>query len=430
MPHHPFVIEDHETGLFRVQRRAFLDENLFAEEQRRIFDRCWLYVGHESEVPDLGEYRLRDLGERRVLFVRGGDGVVRAFLNACSHRGAEVCRERRGNAKSFQCFYHGWTFRNDGTLLGVPGREAYAEGFDRADLGLRPVPRLDCYRGFWFVCFDPEAVDLPTYLAGAKEHLDLIADQSEAGMEIVGGTQSYAIEANWKLLAENSCDGYHAQVTHTRYMRYLMSAGAVGALDGGEDSQAIDLGNGHAVMEYTAPWGRPIARWTPAFGEEMRPEIDAVRARLEERVGAERAERISTRSRNLVIFPNLAVVDITAITVRCFQPIAPGRMNVEAWSLAPSEESPAQRRVRLENFLTFLGPGGFATPDDIEALESCQRGFRSTPNDWNDVSRETLLEAPTATGEHQTRAFWRQWQSLLAPQDAPVLREVRGADAR
>lgn len=423
------VDEDRETGLFRVHRRAFLDEELFAEEQRRIFERCWLYVGHESEVREKGDYRLRDLGARRVLFVRGSDGVVRAFLNACTHRGAEVCRQRAGNAKSFQCFYHGWTFRNDGTLAGVPGEEAYPTGFDRKELGLRPVPRLEGYRGFWFVCFDPGAMRLDAYLAGAREYLDLVADQSEVGMEIVGGTQSYAIRANWKLLVENSYDGYHAQIAHTRYLKYLLSTGGVASLDGEAKSGARDLGNGHAVLEYAAPWGRPIARWTPAFGEEMRGEIDAVRTALEERLGPERARRICATSRNLGIFPNLVLNDIMAITVRTFHPVAPGLMNVDAWSLAPAEEEPSHRRIRLENFLTFLGPGGFATPDDIEALESCHRGYRSTPAEWNDISRDSQAEASTLTGELQMRAFWRRWAALLAPEGAPALREVRDVAA-
>lgn len=422
---HPLVDDDNETGLFRVHRQAFLSDEVFEEERRRIFDRCWLYLGHESELAEHGDYRMRDLGTRRVIFVRGSDGVVRALLNACTHRGAEVCRQRSGNAKSFQCFYHGWTFRNDGSLTGVPGEEGYPPGFDRSTLGLRPVPRLDAYRGFWFVNFDPDAIDLADYLAGAKEHLDLVADQSEVGMEIVGGTQSYAIDANWKLLAENSYDGYHAQIAHTRYLKYLMSTGAVGGIDGGPRNRAFDLGNGHAVVEYSAPWGRPIARWTPSFGEDTREEIEAIRAGLEKRLGKERAQRIATTSRNLGVFPNLVVNDIMAITVRTYHPLAPGRMHVDAWCLAPQDEKASHRKIRLENFLTFLGPGGFATPDDIEALESCHRGYRSTPDEWNDISRDTHLKEPTLLGEYQMRSFWRRWASLLAPGDAPALREVR-----
>jgi p-cumate 2,3-dioxygenase alpha subunit len=199
----------------------------------------------------------------------------------------------------------------------------------------------------------------------------------------------------------------------------------VGGIDGGPRAGAWDLGNGHAVLEYSAPWGRPIARWTPAFGEEMKGEIDAVRARLEARLGRERALRICSTSRNLGIFPNLVVNDIMAITVRTYHPLAPDRMNVDAWSLAPIDEKSSHRRIRLENFLTFLGPGGFATPDDIEALESCQRGYRSTPDAWNDISRDTQSPHPTLTGELQMRAFWRRWLEMLAPEGRTAVRELR-----
>ncbi len=409
------VDDDVQRGLFRVQREAFLSDEILELERARIFDRSWLYLGHESEVAQPGDFRVRELGARRVIFVRGRDGVVRALLNACTHRGAEVCRERGGHANSFQCFYHGWTFRNDGTLIGVPGEEAYGPGFSREKLGLPEANRLESYRGFFFVSFDPDIVPLREYLAGAAEYLDLVADQSELGMEIVGGTQSYAINANWKLLVENSYDGYHAQVAHARYLKYLAASGAVGRLSGSTRDRARDLGNGHACVEYTAPWGRPIAHWVPAFGEHTAPEFAEIRAKLEARLGPERAHRIATTSRNLGIFPNLVVNDIMAITVRTFHPLAPGRMNVEAWSLAPRGEAPEHRRHRLENFLTFLGPGGFATPDDIEALESCHRGYAATPDAWNDLSRDVETAEPPITGEHQMRAFWRRWQELVAP---------------
>lgn len=424
-----YIDDDAKNGLFRVQREAFLDPDVFAAERARIFDRSWIYLGHESEVVAPGDFRVRELGARRIVFVRGKDRVVRALLNSCTHRGAEVCREKSGNANSFQCFYHGWSFGNDGRLIGVPGEEAYAPGFSRAALGLREAPRLESYRGFYFVSFDPEIVTLPEYLAGAAEYLDLVADQSEVGMEIVGGQQSYAINANWKLLVENSYDGYHGQITHARYMKYLAENGSFGALEGMRVDRARELGNGHAVVEYTAPWGRPIAHWVPSFGDAMAPEIREIRAALEKRLGAERAHRIASTSRNLGIFPNLVINDIMAITVRAFHPLAPGRMNVEAWSLAPRGEAKEHRRHRLENFLTFLGPGGFATPDDIEGLESCQRGYQATPEEWNDISRDIATPNPPITGELQMRAFWRRWQELIAP-NVTSLAEARRAAAR
>src|SRR2546425_568303 len=176
-----YIDDDAKNALFRVRREAFLAPEVLAAERERIFDRAWLYLGHESEVAEPGDFRARELGRRRIVFVRGKDRVVRALINSCTHRGAEVCRERSGNAKSFQCFYHGWTFGNDGRLIGVPGEEAYAAGFAREQLGLREAPRLAQYRGFYFVSFHPEGAPLREYLAGAAEYLDLVVGQSELG---------------------------------------------------------------------------------------------------------------------------------------------------------------------------------------------------------------------------------------------------------
>jgi p-cumate 2,3-dioxygenase alpha subunit len=110
----------------------------------------------------------------------------------------------------------------------------------------------------------------------------------------------------------------------------------------------------------------------------------------------------------MLIFPNLVVNDIMAVTVRTFMPTAPDRMDVTAWEMAPRAELPQLRQRRLDSFLTFLGPAGFATPDDVEALESCQQGFTSGGVEWNDISRGMARE-PEGNDEAQMRVFWRRW---------------------
>lgn len=246
-----FVIDDQNAGLFRVNRRAFTDPECLAEERRRIFDKCWIYVGHESEVPHTGDFRSRNVVRRPLILVRGDDGAVRVLLNTCTHRGAMVCRQKSGNANTFQCPYHAWTFNNRGSLVGVPGEDSYSEAFKREDLALAPPPKVDSYRGFIFACFDPAAQSLYDYLAGAREYLDLVADQSETGMKVVAGQQAYSARANWKLLMENSYDGYHGLPTHQRYFTFLADIGI--ELKGNNVAaparqKAIDLGNGHAVL--------------------------------------------------------------------------------------------------------------------------------------------------------------------------------------
>ena len=135
-----------------------------------------------------------------------------------------VCRERKGNAKSFQCSYHGWVFDSHGALTDVARDDAYAPGFnDDGSLNLMEVPRLDEYCGFVFINYQAEPEPPVDYLAGAREILELVSLQGGDCMEIVGGQQEYSVAANWKLLQENNADGYHTAVTHATYFDYIKS---------------------------------------------------------------------------------------------------------------------------------------------------------------------------------------------------------------
>src|SRR3954454_15363382 len=130
------VRDDSGRGVFRVHRSAFDSPELMQLEWERIFDRVWLYVGHESELARPGDYRRRTIARRPVLFVRGGDGVIRVLLNVCRHRGAVLCRAAEGNTAQFQCFYHAWTYDNSGALVGVPDEAGYGPAFDRAEMAM------------------------------------------------------------------------------------------------------------------------------------------------------------------------------------------------------------------------------------------------------------------------------------------------------
>ncbi|MCY4078367.1 MAG: aromatic ring-hydroxylating dioxygenase subunit alpha [Acidobacteria bacterium] len=422
------LVYDHpELDKFRVHRLGVVSPEIYELERRRVFDRCWLYLGHESEVPEPGDYARRVVAERPLFFARNRDGELNVFHNTCPHRGALVCRTDRGNAQVFQCFYHSWSFDTSGALIGVPDIDGYGPGFELAEMGLRS-PRFDSYRGFVFVCFERETEPLRDYLAGALDYLDLVVDQDAGGMRVIPGSNRYSIKANWKLLAENSVDGYHLPALHRSFLNYVAgtakAAGRTAKGDGNRRGLGRSLGNGHGVMENDALYGRPIALWHPSFGEEARAEIQSVKDELIARHGRNKALRMCEKSRNLLVFPNLIINDIMAVTIRVFQPTGPASMDVTAWELAPAGEAGTRLRRRLDSFLTFLGPGGFATPDDVEVLESCQQGFRSGGVEWSDVSRG-LHREPRGNDELQMRCFWRRWQSLIA--DTPhVERYERG----
>ena len=246
------IVDDRARGVFRVNRRAFTDPEILEQERREVFDRSWLYAGHESEIVKPGDFVTRRVGGRPLILVRDGDGAAHAYLNTCPHRGNIVCRERAGSTRLFRCFYHAWAFDLGGKLAAVPGDDAYTPAFDREALGLKPVPRLEIYRGMMFVSFDPGIEGLVDYLGNAREYLDLILEFRGEQVEIVHGSQAYSMKANWKLLVENSMDGCHAIPTHQRIQ-------GIG----------LALGAGHAVIENRA-------RALPITGT-AKAELDAIR---------------------------------------------------------------------------------------------------------------------------------------------------------
>jgi len=413
-----WMVDDRARGIFRVHRAAFYDSAVWEAEIRHIFEQCWLYVGHESEIPEPGDFIRRTVGGRDILFVRAPDRRPTVLFNSCPHQGAIVCRLSRGRTRQFQCFYHGWTFDVTGKILGLPGG-GYSEHLPREALSLARPAQVASYRGFVFMHLQPDAEPLESYLDGAKDFLDMVADQSEAGMVVTPGDHPVAIRANWKVLASNSVDGYHVAATHQSYFEFLRNMGMQLPPRRQYLGRGLDLGHGHVALEFEAPWGRASGQWVPFFGDAVREEIMARRRQWEQRFGPERARRMAEFNRNVVIFPNLILNDLVAISIRTFFPVRPDYLELTWWSLAPADESPALRAVRQANYLSFWGPVGWATPDDVEAFELCQRGFANREVAWTDVSKGMLRETedyvPDYTDELQQRAFWRHWYRLMAP---------------
>jgi len=410
-----YIDDDRQMPRFRVNREVMTDTGVFARERDKIFNKVWLYIGHETELKKRNDFSTRTVAGRPLIFARDAQGAIRVWVNSCPHRGAMLCRESRGNRRFMTCFYHGWSFSSSGEVVSIPDDASYGAGFARP--GLASPSRVESYRGFVFVSFNPDVEALPTYLAGAREYLDLVADQSEVGMEVLAGTHEYSVRANWKLLVENSYDGYHAVSTHQRYFEMVSAAYGSNRLAHRASSRGVDLGNGHAVLASDAGgnaiFGRPLS--AAALAERER-RWD----RLRERRGGAWIDRLAG-TRIMGIFPNLVVIDLVmGVLIRKIDPVTPDYMEVTAWELAPPEEGPELRRQRLDNFLTFWGPGGLGSPDDVEALETCQRSFAASREmGWSDISRGMNKAAPTGADELQMRTWWRRWNELIAGEVLP-----------
>ena len=208
---------DMKTGL--IGREIFVDEELYQQEQERVFARCWLFIGLEDQIRKPGDYFISRMGEESVILSRDRDNQIHVFLNSCRHRGMKVCRYDEGNTPVFTCPYHGWSYAGDGSLVGVPRyKDAYREELDKSQWGLVEVAQMASFRGTIWATWDPKAPSFDEYIGDMKPYLEMFYDKpdgSEADLEVIPGVLKWITPHNWKFGSENFIgDNYHGQPSH------------------------------------------------------------------------------------------------------------------------------------------------------------------------------------------------------------------------
>jgi benzoate/toluate 1,2-dioxygenase alpha subunit len=383
-------------GLARLDRRVYTDRDIFEREMKDLWAKTWIYIAHESQLPKPNDFVTGYIGRQPVILARDRNGELKGFINACSHRGAKLVGSAKGNARAWTCPYHAWSFDTGGTLISVNGEAtgAYPPSFDKQELGLKVVPRIESYRGFVFACLDHGVVSLEAHLGDAATFIDLLVDQSAAGWEVLKGHSSYTYDGNWKLQAENSVDGYHAPFVHANFSATIanrkrsMSQGQKVGMNLRHDPEKMDggffdLGRGHVAI--WRDWDNPEDR----FNYEDRDSIAS-------RIGAVKARWAVGRLRNLFVFPNLMLMDQMSSQIRVLRPISVSKTEVTGYAIAPVGESRAKRWQRLRYFEDFFNPSGMATPDDLEIFNRSQAAFQDQDESWSDMSRGATTCVPGA----------------------------------
>ncbi len=204
------------TFLRTLPGRFYYDPAIYAREQERIFSTLWVCVGRAEELPEPGMYRTFDLANENILLLRGRDGVLRAFLNVCRHRGARLCTEEHGQARNaIQCPYHAWTYALDGALIGAPNLMDMPS-FDKSTCGLMPVA-LDTWAGLLWVNLSDDPPPLAAQADAAVRdrfgELETFGRYEMAELRL-GKSIEYTVHANWKLAIENFMECYHCGPMH------------------------------------------------------------------------------------------------------------------------------------------------------------------------------------------------------------------------
>ncbi|MEE2058641.1 benzoate 1,2-dioxygenase large subunit [Rhodococcus artemisiae] len=381
------LVEDPDTGRHQIRRDVFTDEEIFELEMKYIFEGNWVYLAHESQIPNVGDYFTTNIGRQPIVISRDKEGELHALINACSHRGAMLCRRKTDNRTTFTCPFHGWTFRNNGKLLKVkdPRDAGYPEQFNTdGSHDLRKVAKFESYRGFLFGSLNPDVKPLSEHLGDSTKMIDMLVDQSPEGLEVLRGSSTYTYDGNWKLQAENGADGYHVSATHWNYAATTArrtageSANETKAMDAGtwgkQGGGYYSFEHGHLLLWMW--WGNPEDRPLYPRKDELAKEF-----------GEKKAEFMVGASRNLCLYPNVYIMDQFSSQIRHFRPISVDKTEVTIYCIAPKGESAESRANRIRQYEDFFNATGMATPDDLEEFRSCQKTYLATAAPWNDMSR-------------------------------------------
>ena len=426
---------DVEKGL--LDRNIFYSQEIYQQELEKIFTRAWLFIGHDSRVPNPNDFFNTYMGEDPVILTRDAKGELHAMLNMCRHRGNRVVRADDGNAKNFMCTYHGWTYSSDGgKLVSVPGlQEAYYGELDVERLGLIEVAHLDTYAGFVFATWDREAPRLEEFLGDARYYLDLFFNRRDGGVQLYG-PDKWILPTNWKMPSDNfGTDNYHVGITHR-------SHAVVRARQRGETPPPMfqNIGQNHMYSVPGHGLGGSLASGTSdvtirrSFQEQ--PEIATYRAEvqteMERRFGEFRARRVSLGVAGL--FPNLAIHERSTM-IRLWLPRGPQKTEVWGFQLLDKVAPQELKDIFRRNSMFSFGIAGTQEVDDADNWNQCVASAKSLVGRrylqvlsmglGKSEEQDTLpgYRSPSSVNEDRQRSLYQRWQEFMDAEswaDIPV----------
>lgn len=410
-----------------VHRSVYVSPGILAAERERIFGASWLYVGHESQVPNPGDWFATELAGRPVVMIRHGSGAIHVLHNHCPHRGALVAGGRSGNAGMLRCCYHGWAFRPDGKLQAIPCMDSYqGTGVSIGDprFDMQPV-RSETYRGFVFATLAPHGHGLGEWLGPAAAVLDNMVDRAPEGeLEIAGGCFRAIQRNNWKIYLENLHDGMHPKFVHQSSLRASdrVARQRAGNLESSALRMRIIAANDQGFEQMSALTVDCFGPGHSTMRGFRNPRTDDPVAleyeeRLAARRGREEADRIlSLNFHNANFYPNVSVHP-SFMQLRVIFPLSVDETLVEMWTLRLKGAPEAFNRRNIVYANTVHSPSSIIKVDDLEAYRRVQAG-NSGGAEWNSQHARDAGSAHDSTGsalsEHYIRHQYRAWAHYMA----------------
>ncbi|MEM9631296.1 MAG: aromatic ring-hydroxylating dioxygenase subunit alpha [Pseudomonadota bacterium] len=415
----------------QVHRDVYTSREVYQLEMRHLFANTWVFVGHESQTPNKGDYFTTQVGDQPVIQVRHSDGEIYVLHNRCPHKGTKIAIDREGNTgKFFRCPYHAWSFKTNGCLLAIPLKKGYEDtGFSETEnaQGLTPVGAVHVHRGFVFARLAADGIGFDEFFGDSLSSLDNMVDRSPVGrLEIAGPPLRYMHKCNWKMLVENQTDTCHPMVAHES------SAGTAVNI-------WKEMGNPEPrppAMEIIAPFMSPyeffekmgIRTWPNGHGHtgvhhSIHSDYSAIAGYFEamvETYGEERAKEILGENRhNTVYFPNIMIKGPIQ-QLRNFIPLGPDKTLVESYiyRLVGAPDDLLARTAMYNRMIN--APTSMVGHDDLEMYERAQEGLMSDGMEWVNVQRLMTDEedysqeaVENGTTERQMRNQFDAWVKFM-----------------
>lgn len=384
----------------RVHRSLYTDTDIFELEMQRIWGAAWIYIGHESQVKNPGDFYTANINHKiPLLMTRDQKGKVHVLHNRCAHKGAKLVDKCSGRVRSFCCNYHGWTFDCDGSLLRVPNEKGYeGTGFDRNDPmnNLQKVSRCESYRGFVFASLNPDAPDLKTWMGGAADCFDNLCDRAPEGeVEVAGGLLRYEHDCNWKLFLENLNDTMHPMVVHQSVVQAAKSYIASlpeDAIDKRSEAEILlPFGASYENFEASGITGFNYGHHYDGGKTSIHADYSLIpdyHKAMVAAYGEQRTREIySFNTHNTLYYPSLTI-KCAVQNIRVLRPIALDKCIVETWSfrLKGAPDEMLQRTLLYSRLIN--SSCSMVGPDDLEIYMRIQQGLQSNADDWVEMQRQ------------------------------------------